>query len=180
VPVKLENVSPGKHTVRIYLKGFGVLKEPELTFQDWEETVDVQPGKNMVIKARPWSFSDLVYKARRLANDTIKMTLENGKGSAVKTIDASFTDRKGMKIPVSVAINGSCDPKSASVAIRVAYDGKEQNFSLTCNAKETKETKQTVEKIDCAFSLNYKYENYASIEYSIERNDISTDESSNP
>ncbi len=176
VPVKLDNVAPGKHKVTILLAGFGMFKEPELTFQNWEETVDVQPGKTAVIKARPYTFYDLVYMARKLASDTLKMTLKDGKGSASKTIDASFTDRKGTKIPVTISITGGCDEKTANASIKINYSGKESIFSLACNTGEEKSDNWTIEKVSCSFTLNYRYKAYASIEYRIERNDISDDE----
>jgi hypothetical protein len=153
-----------------------MFKEPELTFQNWEETVEVQPGKNVVIKARPYNIYDLVYRTKKLADDTVKMTLKDGKGNVSKTVDATFTDRKGVRVSVSIAITGNCNLNSASVSIKVAYNGKEKLIALSCDPKETKESLETIEKIDCEFTIDYRYGNYASIEYLIERNDISTDE----
>ncbi|MBA7627040.1 hypothetical protein ES703_34501 [subsurface metagenome] len=52
VPFMIENVAPGLHRLRIHLQDFGLVREPEITFHDWQEEVEVRPGKRHVIRAK--------------------------------------------------------------------------------------------------------------------------------
>jgi TolB-like protein len=143
-PVKLENVAPGKHKVRIHLSGFGMFKQPELTLTDWAEEVNVLPGKNVVLRARPRMYSELIYGVQKLADDDIKVALKSGKGDFSRTNDLTFTDRKGGKIQCTLTINGICDAKVMNAKVLLVYEGKEHPFIIACKSGESAELKEKI------------------------------------
>ncbi len=100
-PFVIEDVSPGAHTLRIKLSRFGVVKLPEFTFHDWEQSVEVKPGKRLVVRANARQFNELIYDAMVIVDqDTAWKTLSET--PTPRKIDASFTGRDGVKVPVFI------------------------------------------------------------------------------
>ncbi len=63
VPLILDKLSPGQHTVRVHLdSSFGVVKLPEVSFHDWQVTVAVEPGKRATLRDQTRQLNDYLYR----------------------------------------------------------------------------------------------------------------------
>jgi len=167
VPFLIENVSPGKHTVRIHLSDFGVVREPEITFRDWEETVDVKSGKNHVVRANARHFNDIIYRLQQLLREEIPRAELEQKGSVRRERDASFTDRSGKRVTVLFKVEARRQGGKIEARATLAYNAREYPLSLTAAADEDKEIRQSIEAVDVTLELDS-----GDVGYEIWRNDI--------
>jgi TolB-like protein len=100
VPFVMEGVLPGRHRVRLHLGDFGVVKEPEITFHDWEQTVEVLPGKNHILRSNARHFNDLIYRLQQLLREEIRRAELSQPAVVKRRHDASFVDRSGRRVEV--------------------------------------------------------------------------------
>lgn len=167
VPFVIDNVAPGLHRLRLHLQGFGVIKEPEITFHDWEETVEVKPGKNQVVRTTARHFNDLLYPLQKLLWEEIDLSLLQREGQARRRHDISFTDRQGKKVPVLFGIDARLMNKTVEVRAVLAYEGKEFPLEMVVPVGERKELRQTVDKVEVAMEADA-----GDISYQVWRTDI--------
>jgi TolB-like protein len=166
-PFVMEGVLPGRHRVRIHLQDFGVVKEPEISFHDWEQTVEVLPGKNHVLRSNARHFNDLIYRLQQLLREEIPRE-ELARAPQVKRRhDASFTDRSGRRVPILFDLEARRRTGSLELRAVVRNDGEERVLSLTAGAEEDRELRQAIGLVDVVLSLDS-----GEISYEIWRNDI--------
>jgi TolB-like protein len=166
-PFVMEGVLPGRHRVRIHLQDFGVVKEPEISFHDWEQTVEVLPGKNHVLRSNARHFNDLIYRLQQLLREEIPRE-ELARAPQVKRRhDASFTDRSGRRVPILFDLEARRRTGGLELRAVARYDGEERVLSLTAGAEEDRELRQAIGLVDVVLSLDS-----GEISYEIWRNDI--------
>jgi TolB-like protein len=166
-PFVMEGVLPGRHRVRIHLSDFGVVKEPEITFHDWEQTVEVQPGKNHVVRANARHFNDIIYRLQQLLREDISRDELSRSGLLKRQHDASFVDRSGRRVPVAFDLEARRQGDSLELRAVVRYDGKEHVLSLKAGAEEDRELRQAIGLVDVILELDS-----GEASYEIWRNDI--------
>jgi len=167
VPYVLESVLPGRHRVRIHLGDFGVVKEPEITFHDWEETVEVKAGKNHVVRSKARHFNEIIYRLQQLLREEIPREELSKTGQVNRQHDASFTDRAGKRVQVLFSLEARRQAGSLELRATVRYAGQEQVLSLTAGPEEDKELNRSIGSVDVVLELDS-----GEVSYAIWRNDI--------
>jgi TolB-like protein len=175
VPVELTDLKPGRHTVRVHLGSFGVVKTPEITFSDWQQVVDIKPGQKQVLRASITLFTYQLYDLQKLFNGNDRLYQKDFSLPYVKEFKKEFIDREGKKHTVVLKVVLTITKEQAEVKAEFTYDGTTQPISLVCPAKKQTKNKQTVEKADVSLALEYNPDRYCRIDYRVTRNDISTD-----
>jgi len=171
VPFLLEGTAAGQHTLRLRLSGFGVIKLPEVDFRDWEEKVEVKPGKRLVVRAGARFFNEILYTLSRLLDQDVR--LEASKGERVeKSHEASFTDREGRLIPITLKLTASPAQDGYTVTAALSYENQAHPFTLKARKGESQELKEKVGKVELELDLDCRYPQEVKIEYSLSRTDI--------
>ena len=168
MPFVIEEVSPGMHTLRIHLDRFGVVKQPEISFHDWEEEVKITPGKRHVIRARAMHFNAILYELMELLREDIRISSLKGTGRISREHDASFIDRQGETVQVRLEIIALSKDKDVEVKAILTYENKPHTLDLISINGQRKEIKQEIGKIELKLSIDQ-----SRISYSIWRTDIS-------
>ncbi len=167
LPFVMEGVRPGRHRVRIHLQDFGVVKEPEISFHDWEQVVELQPGKNLVLRSNARHFNDILYRLQELLREEVTREELSRTAEVKRQHDVSFTDRSGRRIPVLLNLEVRRQAGSLEVRAAVRYAGEEKILSLTAGAEEDRELRQAIGLVDVVLSLDS-----GEASYEIWRNDI--------
>jgi TolB-like protein len=166
-PFVLDGVLPGRHRLRIHLGDFGVVKEPEITFHDWEQTVEVQPGRNLVVRSNARHFNDLLYRLQQLLREEIRREELSRSDTVQRSHDASFVDRSGRRVEVLFSLEARRGPEGLRLRAAVRYAGEERVLSLTAGPEEDRELRQAVGLVDVVLEADS-----GEVSYSIWRNDI--------
>ncbi len=173
--IELSDIKPGRHTVRIHLNSFGVVKTPEITFSDWQETVDIKPGQRQVLRASITLFSYQLYDLQQLVSGSDRLDQKEFSLPYTKEFKLEFVDQAGKKHAGVLKLALSLAKEKAVLKADLAFDGKTRSISLECPAKKQTKDKQTVDTIDVSLDLGYDPDRYCRIEYRVSRNDISSD-----
>jgi TolB-like protein len=144
----IDNVAPGKHTVRIHLGDFGVVKEPEITFHDWEQTVEVKPGKNLVVRSNARHFNEILYNLQNLLGEEIDFSVLQKQGRVERRHDASFTDRQGRRVDVQFMIEARLKENTLEVQATLSYAGEEYPIGLSAPLAEDQEVRRRIELVE--------------------------------
>lgn len=172
VPFVIDNLRPGTHTLRLRLSSFGVVKLPEVTFQDWEQEVVVAPGRRQVVRADARHFNDILYRLIRLLDGGFKVAAAETGRPVARSHDASFTDRDGRRVPIQLRVETAGRPGGLEVSLVLSYDGKESRFRLESAKDRKQELEEKVGKVALEASLEERFGGEFSIEYSLARTDI--------
>ncbi len=167
LPFVMEGVLPGRHRVRIHLGDFGVVKEPEITFRDWEQTVEVQPGRNLVLRSNARHFNDLIYRLQQLLREEIPREELSRTATVQRRHDASFVDRSGRRVEVLFSLEARRLPAGLELRAAVRYAGEERILSLAAGLEEDRELRQAVGLVDVILEADS-----GEVSYEIWRNDI--------
>jgi TolB-like protein len=166
-PFVMEGVLPGRHRVRLHLQDFGVVKEPEIRFQDWEQTLEVLPGKNHVLRSNARHFNDILYRLQQLLREEVSREELSKAGEVRRRHEASFADRSGRRVPIQLDLEARRRADSLEVRASVRYDGEQRVLSLAAAAEEDRELRQTIGLVDVILELDS-----GELSYEIWRNDI--------
>jgi TolB-like protein len=167
VPFEIENLSPGPHTLRIHLPGFGVVKEPEITFHDWEEEVQISAGKRTVLRARARQFNEIIYNLQQLVWEDINFReLEEGK-SARREHDASFVDRQGRPVPIMLVVTARRRGDGLEYNVEMAYQDRNSTWDLSGPLDERRELRERIDKVEVWLEVDS-----GELSYSLWRRDI--------
>jgi TolB-like protein len=175
VPSELTDLKPGKHTVRVHLSSFGVVKTPEITFSDWQQTADVKPGQRQVLRATIWMFTDQLYELQKLCLDSVKIKPDKFGQPFSKEVSMDFTDRGGKKVSVVLRFTVIVSQTQADLKAELVYNGKTAPVTLSCAAGKEASATKTVEKADLKLEMDFSPVNGCEIDYRVTRNDISQD-----
>jgi TolB-like protein len=167
VPFVIDNVASGKHTVRIHLDDFGVVKEPEISFHDWEQAVEVKAGKNLVVRSNARHFNDILYKLQNLLGEEIDLSELRQQGRVERQRDASFTDRQGKRVDLRFLIDARLKENALEVRATLSYAGKAYPLELSGPVSENREVRRQVELVEAQIEADS-----GDISYRIWRTDI--------
>ena len=166
-PFEIEDLSPGPHTLRIHLSGFGVVKEPEITFHDWEEEVQIAPGKRTVVRAKAQLFNHIIYNLQQLVREDIDFRDLEGGEPIHREHDASFVGRDGKLVPITLTATARLDGDRLECVVEVSYDGKSYRWDLSGPIDEKKEIRERVGKVEVRLEVDS-----SEVSYEIWRKDI--------
>ena len=115
LPLLLDKLSPGQHRVRVHLsKSFGVIKLPEVIFQDWDIKAEVEANKRLTLRDETRQFNYSLFSIIRL--DAGSSQINDAEASLVQaklgfTKELSFKDRLGADIAVRLSAKPRLDAK---------------------------------------------------------------------
>jgi TolB-like protein len=176
VPTEITGLKPGKHTVRVHLGNFGVVKTPEITFSDWQQTVDVKPGLREVVRAQISLFSYQLYDFMKLVMETVRIKEGDFGKPFSKDVKLEFVDREGKKNTVILKLKLTISAAQAELKADLVYNGKATPLSVVCPAQKAEEIKKAIEKVDVQLELKFNPDyKYCDVGYRVFRNDISDD-----
>jgi TolB-like protein len=168
VPYIFDGLKPGKHTIRVHVgRGFGIVKQPQITFSDWETSVEIRPGKRIVVRDETRDFNSILYRLREL----ISQDLYYEKGKEFKTYTAKFTDRSGKPVDVSVALVSTEKNGVLSVSSDLKVNSETKNWTLEGKAGQSTEMVQEYGKVQLKVTLDLRYDK-PRIRLYVERTDI--------
>ncbi|MBA7569059.1 hypothetical protein ES708_10796 [subsurface metagenome] len=148
VPFEIEDLSPGTHRLRIHLSSFGVVKQPEITFHDWEEEVEIKPGKRSVVRAKARHFNEIIYDLQRLVREEISFRELEAEGSVSREHDASFIDREGRPVPIELVAEARRRDDELEYTVVVSYDGEIHSYDLSGPIREQREIREMIGKVE--------------------------------
>jgi len=167
VPFDIDNLSPGTHRLRIRLSGFGVVKEPEITFHDWEEEVQIAPGKRTVVRAKARQFNEIIYDLQQLVWEDVGFTELEAGGGVRREHDASFVDRQGEPVPITLVATDRSQGDRLEYVVEISYQNKMHSWDLSGPIDERKEIRERIGKVEVRLEVDS-----SQVSYSIWRRDI--------
>jgi TolB-like protein len=174
-PSLLPDIRPGKHIVRVRLRGFGVVKEPEITFSDWQETVDVKPGKNHVVRATITHLGYRLYDIMKLLVENATVVTEDFKKPFTKKYQLGFTDRAGAKHDIALQLELIITPARAELKALLTYDGAVTALSSAAATGKRDAVKKTINAVEVTLEVDYDARYRCRIEYRVHRTDLTQD-----
>lgn len=171
-PIKLEGLDPGKHVIRIRLPGFGMVKLPQVEYVDWEKTVEILPGKNLVVKADAALFSELYYQLSRLADERFKLLPQAGRDSFEVKKEYPFTDRQGRSRPIALSFKATRGEAGGRISGELTLGGTAAPFSLDCAPGKEAETQAVNGPIKVFAEIDLKSDIRNDFRVSLERIDV--------
>jgi len=167
VPFEIEDLSPGPHSLRIHLSDFGVVREPEITFHDWEEEVQIKPGKRLVVRATIYHFNNIIYNLQQLVREDIRFRELEGGALVRREHDASFVDREGNPVPITLVATARRQGDRLEYTVEISYQGRMYNWDLSGPVDERKEVRERVGKVEVQLEVDS-----SEVSYAIWRRDI--------
>lgn len=170
-PTLLEDLSPGEHVIRVEAgANFGEIIWPEVTFQDWERTVNVRADRKSVIRASVYHFNDQLYRGRILIDESWR--LEPGVTDRIALVeDISYTDRTGREIPVEMRLNGSVVNNLPLIILEIDADGESYTWTVDSEPDEL-DFDEDIGLLDIDFERDWYSNQYWYISVDVRRNDI--------
>ncbi len=154
--IRFEGLEPGPHELKLKLRGFGMAKLPEVIYQDWQQIVDVQPGKTAAVKAEAWLYSDIYYQLKRVKTERFTLAPESGVAAKEGRIEFEFLDRKGKAHPVIVSYTANRKSDSGTIAAIFSLDGERQPLDLSCPAGKEASAQLSLGPLNLAVSIDLK------------------------
>jgi TolB-like protein len=167
VPSEIEELAPGEHTLRVRLSDFGVVKQPEITFHDWEGRIEVPAGKRVVVRAQIRHFNDTLYNLTKLLWEEINLRDLQSAGTVRRSHDVSFVGRDGGEVEVLVQIEAELKGSVVSARASVRLRGAERELLLSADQGDRKEIEEALEGITVSLELDR-----GEVSYQVWRTDI--------
>jgi TolB-like protein len=167
IAFEIEDLSPGPHRLRIHLSDFGVVREPEITFHDWEEEVQITPGRRSVVRATIYHYSNIIYNLQQLVREDIRFRELEGGALVRREHDASFVDREGNPVPINLVAAARRQGDRLEYTVEISYQGEMHIWDLSGPADERKEVRERVGKVEVQLEVDS-----SEVSYSIWRRDI--------
>ncbi len=172
-PFKIENLNPGMYVLRVYLPEFGVIKLPEVTFHDWQQEIEITPGKHYVAKANIEHFSYLLTNLIELVSEKADLSLAAGKENYNRSHEVVFLDRQGKEVNLTAHVTGSMEGDKVTIKAKINQNETEQEIEDICALGESKSISKKIDRVKLTITTDYKYKNKAIVSYLLERTDIS-------
>lgn len=169
-PLILENIKPGKHTVRLHLWEFGVFTDYTLKeFRDWDQEVDIAPGQSLIVRSDAYHISDLIRQVMNVAYSSINFSGKDGQ--IEKSFETAFLDTNGAKTGITVNMKAEKNGKNLKGEAVVNVNGKDYNISVVSDNGLSKDQKEVFEILNVTLSINSSF-----LTIDIKRNDVTFDE----
>jgi hypothetical protein len=130
IPYLLEDVAPGPHRLRLHLQNFGVVKEPEITFHDWEQEVAVKPGKRHVVRAGARHFNSIIYDLMQVVREDMSLRELAADTPLLRRHEFAFVSREGESIAGTLEIKAVQAAAAFEVKVLFTLQGAEYRFTL--------------------------------------------------
>jgi len=172
VPTEIE-LSAGEHSIGIDLgPNFGIVIEPEISFEKWRGEFTVESGKTIVIEDPTRHFNDRLYDLQKVLREDKTIYLPSDE-IWVNQYDFNFTDRLGMPVTGSLTMNLSpTGTGGLNARAMLIYNHERHVFTLECPAEEEIEFEKTIGFIDLDIELDCRYSDRADADWDIWRNDV--------
>jgi hypothetical protein len=144
-----------------------VVKDPEITFHDWEEEVQIKPGKRTVVRAKARQFNHIIYELQQLVWEDIDFRELEGGGLVRREHDGSFVDRQGNPVPITLTATVRRLGDRLEYLVEVRYQDRIYNWDLSGPIEEQKEIRERVGKVEVRLEVDS-----GEVSYSIWRRDI--------
>ena len=144
-----------------------MVKEPEITFHDWEEEVEIAPGKRTVVRAKAQLFNHIIYNLQQLVREDISFRELEGGGSVRREHDASFVDRDGKVVPITLVATARQRGDRLEYVVEISYQDQRYNWDLSGPIDERKEVREQVGKVEVRLEVDS-----SEVSYAIWRKDI--------
>lgn len=167
VPFLIENLYPGKHLVRIQLHSFGVVKQPEIIFEDWQEEVQVKPGKQHVIRAKAYHLNEQLYDLIKLLREDISIRSINIEKTVIRRHEVSFVNRQGEEVIIQLDLKAAAGDEKIDIEAVLTYQGEVFTFMVSVKEGERKELKQEIGLVEFEIDIDR-----SEISYDISHRDI--------
>ena len=168
-------VSPGEHKLRTHLTGdFGVIKEPEILFSDWEERFFIAPGEEIVLEDPSRHFNDRLYDLQKLLSRSLRLSPdEERRKEAFHSL--GFTDREGKEQMIEVdvfweRIDGPDPLCRATLSLRT--NGEERLITREVREGQDTEFTEAFGKVRLDLDLSWRSSYYQELDYGFWRTDV--------
>jgi TolB-like protein len=155
-PFIIDSVKPGSHALRIHLPRFGVVSLPEFSFHDWEQAVDVKPGKRQVVRATAAHYNDIIYKLQSLNTQELRFAALSEKPLARST-DISFVGRDGKKVAASLDLTATRKGDIVRVDGVLSCAGEKTPFTVESSTEDA-ETKVNAGKVELSVEIDRSFQ----------------------
>ncbi|RPJ06795.1 MAG: hypothetical protein EHM28_09370 [Spirochaetaceae bacterium] len=175
-PVKLENLRPGQHTIRVHLAGFGEIRMPEVVFADWERVVTVVPGGQHAVRSDArmgWAAVDMV---RILVDGNLRLEFKDRVATAQKNHPLLFTDRNGIENKGTLSVEVSVEKGQTRVIFKFTVSGKTETRTVTCMRGEEETLSFKNGLLEFRIKVVYNEHLQCVVDYEVTRADIIEDE----
>lgn len=129
--------------------------------------MEVQPGKNQVVRSNARHFNDILYRLQELLREEVPREELSQTAEVKRQHDVSFTDRSGRRIPVLLSLEARRRADALELRAVVRYAGEEKILSLTAGAEEDRELREAIGLVDVILELDS-----GEASYEVWRNDI--------
>ena len=171
VPYLIEGLRPGPHIVQLRLRDFGVVRLPEVVFEDWQETVDVKPGRRQVVRAKAYHFNDSLYDMIDVLSEDLRLEADGRDQPTIRRHELTVTDRAGREIPISLALEVRAVAERLTAAATLRYGESEERVEVASALDEENEQTADVGIVRVTLATDRRHGRW-DVEYSIERTDI--------
>ncbi|MDC7224422.1 MAG: CsgG/HfaB family protein, partial [Spirochaetales bacterium] len=111
VPNLIE-LPPGEHTIMVDLgPNFGVVIEPEITFEKWRHTFQIESYQTLVLEDKTTHFNDRLYDLRNLIWEDEDFYGDRPQTHEGERIPYAFADRQGQPVEGTLTVNLTWDEK---------------------------------------------------------------------
>ena len=153
-PIIIDKLKPGNYKVRTHVTNdFGVVILPQVEFQDWEESVTVESGKQSAVTDETRLFNDIIFGLRNLARESKTLYAEKEK-TFVKDYPFSFQDRKGISHEGGLSLNVFIVDDQITADFVLTLNGINYRKQLSIKGKDKAELKQDYGLLNLEASLS--------------------------
>lgn len=170
-PFVIERVAPGPHSIRVRLgRGFGVVKQPEISFGDWEQGFELRPGERKVLRDQTRDFNSILYAIQNLLREDFYYRADTAEKAAARR-ELSFQDRRGRTVMVSLEPRPTGTEAAPAFAPLLTVGGEEAEYALVGRPGEEVELDVTLGLVRFEMTVDLRY-GQARVGLSLERTDV--------
>jgi TolB-like protein len=172
-PYLIEDVRPGRHTVRIHLsRNFGVVDLPRVEFRDFTTEVFVRPQHRAIVRDQSRHFNEILYDMQWLVREEYSIAGPEELTGFAEELPFEFTDRDGQRRSGSVRAAVEDNGRQNMLCIELQLDGLRSQLELSIPKEAGTETQElNLSLVDLKAEAEYRYSRYE-ISLSVTRNDV--------
>ncbi len=172
---KVIELPPGEHTIMVDLgPNFGFVVQPEITFEKWHQTFEIQSRGNLVMEDKSRHFNDWLRELHNLIRDDADFYQGEEPRLAGEPVPFSFIDRQGRPVDGALTVSLSPGEENRGIAalITLEYNDFREEMVFECPPGEEREFQYTHGLADLKLTLSARYEGKASADWDLTRNDV--------
>lgn len=170
-PFVIERLAPGAHTIRVRLgRGFGVVKQPEISFGDWEMSFELRPGERKVLRDQTRDFNSVLYALQNLLREDFYYRADTAAKASARR-ELTFLDRQGRTVAVSLDPRPTGSEAAPAFSPILTVGGERAEYALAGRPGEEVELDVTLGLVRFEMSVDLRY-GQARVGLSLERTDV--------